>query len=421
MPEIRSYTKQHVRATNVSEVARKHDHYMREALVLAADAAKAGDVPVGCVIVRADEIVGRGANEIQRSGDPTRHAEMVAIEEAVRSIGEKFLDDCTLYVTLEPCAMCAGAIVLARIPIVVYGASDEKTGACRSVFEIVDHPQLNHRSTVRTGVLESECSAILSNFFSDQRKRDTSDSVTHTHDGFGTMGIKQGGVLWLVPTPIGNLDDMTLRAVKTLREADVIVCEDTRHSSPMLKRYDVPKKPLLSYHEHNERDRAREIVERVSAGQRVALISDAGMPGISDPGYRAVRACIEAGLTVTALPGASAMITAAAASGLPTDVLTFVGFPPQKKGRTVFLERVLRQPGTIIMYESPYRIVDLLRDIEQITGPDRPTVVAREISKLHEEYIRGSVHDVVQNLVSRTSVKGECVVLIGGEVEVGET
>ncbi|MCX6141269.1 MAG: 16S rRNA (cytidine(1402)-2'-O)-methyltransferase [Candidatus Kapabacteria bacterium] len=405
----------------MSEVARKHDEYMREALVLAASAAEAGDVPVGCVVVRGNEVVGRGANEIQRSGDPTRHAEMVAIEEAVRTIGEKFLEECTLYVTLEPCAMCAGAIVLARIPTVVYGAADEKTGACRSVFEILDNPQLNHRATVRTGILEQECSAILSDFFTVQRKRETTDNVVKTQAEYGTSSVKPGGVLWLVPTPIGNLDDMTLRAVKTLREADVIVCEDTRHSSPMLKRYDVPKKPLLSYHEHNERDRAREIVERVASGQRVALISDAGMPGISDPGYRAVRACIEAGLTVTALPGASAMITAAAASGLPTDILTFVGFPPQKKGRTAFLERVLRQPGTIIMYESPYRIVDLMRDIEQITGPDRQAVVARELSKLHEEYVRGTVHYVIDVLASRASVKGECVVLIGGEIEVGES
>lgn len=396
----------------MSDVARKHELYMREALVLAAAAADAGDVPVGCVIVRGDVVVGRGANEIQRMGDPTRHAEMVAIEDAVRTIGEKFLEECTIYVTLEPCAMCAGAIVLARIPTVVYGASDEKTGACRSVFEIVDDPRLNHRAIVRTGILEAECSELLTRFFAERRQLEPEQTEE--------APLPRAGILWLVPTPIGNLDDMTLRAVKTLREADVIVCEDTRHTSPMLKRYDVPKKPLLSYHEHNERDRAREIVDRISKGQRIALVSDAGMPGISDPGYRAVRACIEAGYTVTALPGASAMVTAAAASGLPTDVLTFVGFPPQKKGRTAFLERFLHQAATVIMYESPYRVLDLMRDIERVTGPQRQAVVARELSKLHEEYIRGTVGSIVADLSLRTSIKGECVVLVGSEEEHGD-
>ena len=149
------------------------------------------------------------------------------------------------------------------------------------------------------------------------------------------------------------------------------------------------------------------------------MISDAGMPGISDPGYRAVRACIDAGLTVTALPGASAMVTAAAASGLPTDVLTFVGFPPQKKGRVAFLQKILAQNGTIIMYESPYRLLDLLRDIETITGPNRPAVVAREISKLHEEYVRGTVSIVIASLAAKSSIKGECVVLIGGDMVQG--
>ena len=395
------------------DALRKHEQFMREALALAAEAAEAGDVPVGCVVVCEDAVVGRGANEIQRMGHPTRHAEIVAIEDASRSLGEKFLEKCTLYVTLEPCAMCAGAIVLSRIPTVIYGASDPKTGACRSVFEIVDDPRLNHQSIVRTGILEEECSAQLTQFFAERRQ----EPLVQSNDE--SPAISKSGVLWLVPTPIGNLDDMTLRAVKTLREADVIVCEDTRHSSPMLKRFDVPKKPLLSYHEHNERDRAKEIVERVRIGQRVAMISDAGMPGISDPGYRAVRACIDAGLTVTALPGASAMVTAAAASGLPTDVLTFVGFPPQKKGRVAFLQKILAQNGTIIMYESPYRLLDLLRDIETITGPNRPAVVAREISKLHEEYVRGTVSIVIASLAAKSSIKGECVVLIGGDMVQG--
>ena len=153
----------------MSEVARRHESFMRQALILAAEAGSEGDVPVGCVIVRGNDVVGRGANYIQRLGDPTRHAEIVAIEDAVRTIGEKFLHECTLYVTLEPCTMCAGAIVLARIPNLVYGASDAKTGACRSVFELVDDPRLNHNVVVRTGILEDECSRLLSEFFERQR------------------------------------------------------------------------------------------------------------------------------------------------------------------------------------------------------------------------------------------------------------
>ena len=390
----------------MSDVARRHEIYMREALALAADAAKSGDVPVGCVIVRGDDVVGRGANQIQQLGDPTRHAEIVAIEDAVRTIGEKFLHDCTLYVTLEPCTMCAGAIVLARIPNLVYGASDAKTGACRSVFELVDDPRLNHSVIVRTGILEQECAAVLSTFFEQQRAHPSA----HVHE---QSVAGKPGMLCLVPTPIGNLEDMTLRAVKTLRQADVIVCEDTRQTSPLLKKYDVPKKPLLSYHEHNERERADEIVRRVRSGQLVALVSDAGMPGISDPGYRAVRACVEEGLPVSALPGASAVITAAAASGLPTDRILFGGFLPHKKGRTAALESLLNVPSTtVILYESPHRMAQLLSELEELAGPNREVVIAREISKLHEEYLRGTVQHLRSVLEKRSGIKGECVVLI---------
>jgi 16S rRNA (cytidine1402-2'-O)-methyltransferase len=220
-------------------------------------------------------------------------------------------------------------------------------------------------------------------------------------------------MLCLVPTPIGNLEDMTLRAVKTLRKADVIVCEDTRQTSPLLKKYDVPKKPLLSYHEHNERERADEIVRRVRSGQLVALVSDAGMPGISDPGYRAVRACVEEGLPVSALPGASAVITAAAASGLPTDRILFGGFLPHKKGRTAALESLLNVPSTtVILYESPHRMAQLLSELEELAGPNREVVIARELSKLHEEYLRGTVQYLRGVLEQRTGIKGECVVLI---------
>ncbi|HBB25428.1 MAG TPA: 16S rRNA (cytidine(1402)-2'-O)-methyltransferase [Bacteroidetes bacterium] len=399
----------------MSEVQRRHESFMRQALELAAEAAAEGDVPVGCVIVHNDEVIGRGSNEIQRRADPTRHAEIVAIEEAVRVRGEKFLADCTLYVTLEPCAMCAGAIVLARIPTVVYGAADPKTGACRSVFELVDDPRLNHKAVIRTGILEQECSTVLSDFFAAQRSA-PSPAWPHVSD----MPSTPGGILWLVPTPIGNLEDMTLRSVKTLREADVIVCEDTRNAGPLLKRYDVPRKPLLSYHEHNERERAQEIVQRVRGGQKVALISDAGMPGISDPGYRAVRACVESGLTVCALPGPSAGVTAVAASGLPTDRVLFAGFLPQKKGRTAALAELTSTPATIVLYESPHRLLTLLEEIVAVAGPDRPVVLAREISKRFEEYVRGSARNVHDVCSQRGSIKGECVVMIGPSSESGE-
>lgn len=392
----------------MSEIQRRHESFMRQALELAAQAAADGDVPVGCVIVYGNEVVGRGSNEIQQRGDPTRHAEIVAIEDAVRTRGEKFLTDCTLYVTLEPCTMCAGAIVLARIPTVVYGASDPKTGACRSLFELVDDPRLNHTAVVRTGILEQECSAQLSEFFARQRGASESDRNSSAEP----PPAKAGGILWLVPTPIGNLEDMTLRAVKTLREADVIVCEDTRTAGPLLKRYDVPHKPLLSYHEHNERERAAEITQRVRSGQKVALISDAGMPGISDPGYRAVRACAEAGLTVSALPGPSAGVTAVAASGLPTDRVLFAGFLPQKKGRQAALQSLASISATVVLYESPHRLRTLLEEIVEIAGADRPVVLAREISKRFEEYVRGTALQVRDVCSQRGSIKGECVVMV---------
>jgi 16S rRNA (cytidine1402-2'-O)-methyltransferase len=382
---------------------------MRMALDEARQAAEHGDVPVGCVIVRGDDVVGRGANAIERTGEPTRHAEIEAIEMAARAIGEKFLDECTLYVTLEPCSMCAGAIVLARIPTVVYGAADPKTGACRSVFEIVDDPRLNHRAIVRTGVLAEECAELLSAFFAERRTQ----APTPPPDTTPTASA----ALMMVPVPIGNLDDVTRRALMALRDADVIVCEDTRSTGALLRHYNITAKRLVSNHEHNERERAAEIVRWLREGRKVVLVSDAGMPGISDPGYRAVRACLDAGLGVTALPGAIAFVTAAAASGLPTDALYFAGFPPHKKGRMTWLQGALARPETVVLYESPHRVVSLLDDVVDLAGPDRPVVLARELTKLHEEYVRGTAREVRDALASRASIKGECVVLIGGAAE----
>lgn len=405
----------------MSEAQRRHEHYMRLALDEARRAGDGGDVPVGCVIVRDDDVVGVGGNAIERTGDPTRHAEVVAIGEAVRHLGEKFLDGCTMYVTLEPCSMCAGAIVLARIPMVVYAAADEKTGACRSLFDLVDDPRLNHRATVRSGILADESRDLLQRFFAERRRGDTPTPPPSPTDGMDTLprqpGAKGAGCLTLVPTPIGNIEDITARALRALREADVICCEDTRHTGQLLQRYGKVRARLVSNHEHNERDRGADIVRWLREGQRVVLVSDAGMPAIADPGYRAVRACVEAGLRVEALPGPSAFVTAAAASGLATDMVLFAGFPPQKKGRLVWLERQLRRRETVVCYESPYRVAALLEDAERVAGPSRPVCLAREISKLHEEYLRGSIADVRAAIQARGGVKGECVVVFGGSPE----
>ncbi len=221
-------------------------------------------------------------------------------------------------------------------------------------------------------------------------------------------------MLVLVPTPVGNLHDVTRRALEVLQRADVIVCEDTRVTGQLLKHYGIAPRKLLSSHEHNEQVRAVEVVRRITSGETVALVSDAGMPGISDPGFRLVRACIDAGCAVTALPGPSAAITALAASGLPSDAFYFAGFPPQKKGRQTFLRALLERRETCVMYESPHRLERLLEEIAAIAGADRQVVVAREISKLHEEYLRGTVAEIHGVIGKRGGVKGECIVLVHG-------
>lgn len=399
----------------MSEVQRRHEMYMRQALQLAEQAALEGEVPVGCVVVHNNQVVGVGRNSVQCSSDPTGHAELTAIQNAVASVGEKFLPGATLYVTLEPCAMCAGAILLSRIGTVVYGAAEAKTGAVRSVFEILDNTRTNHQCIVRSGVLEQECSQILTSFFEAQRQDRA--TITETIKAEGTSlseNSQQTGTLFLVPTPIGNLGDITRRAITVLTSAHVVYCEDTRHTGMLLKHLGIRVKQLLSNHDHNERQRADEIVKRVAAGEKVALVSDAGMPGISDPGFRAVQACAAAGLTVTALPGASAGTTALAASGLPTDAWYFAGFAPQKKGRLTFVQSICRRIETVVMYESPHRIGKLLDELLTHAGPDRRVVVARELTKLHEEYLRGTLLQVVSIVQQRGGLKGECVVILEG-------
>jgi 16S rRNA (cytidine1402-2'-O)-methyltransferase len=220
------------------------------------------------------------------------------------------------------------------------------------------------------------------------------------------------GVLYVVATPIGNLEDITYRAVRVLGEAALIACEDTRQTRKLLDRYGI-RTSAVSYHEHNEQARAAELVERMLAGESVALVSDAGTPLVSDPGYRIVAAAIAAGIRVEPIPGASALLSALAASGLPTDAFQFAGFlPPKSSARRKTLESLKTFPATLVFYEAPHRILETLDEIEEIMGA-RPVVVARELTKLHEEFLRGSAREIRQTLAARTSVKGEITLLIG--------
>lgn len=220
------------------------------------------------------------------------------------------------------------------------------------------------------------------------------------------------GQLYLVATPIGNLEDITYRAVRLLREADLIACEDTRQTRKLLDHYEI-RKPTISYHEHNEAERTEELVSRMLAGTTLALVSDAGMPLVSDPGYRLVRGAIECGVPVVAVPGPSASLTALAASGLPTDSFRFGGFLPSKPGqRAKALEALADEHATLIFYEAPHRILEALDAVETVLGP-RPVVVARELTKMHEEYLRGTAADIYKQFSERDSIKGEMTLLIG--------
>jgi 16S rRNA (cytidine1402-2'-O)-methyltransferase len=220
------------------------------------------------------------------------------------------------------------------------------------------------------------------------------------------------GRLYVVATPIGNLEDITYRALRILREADLIACEDTRHTRKLLDHYGISK-PLTSYHKHNEAARAQELVAKLHADANVALVSDAGMPLVSDPGYRVVAAAIAAGIPVIPIPGPSAGVAALAASGLPTDSFYFGGFLPAKSGqRNRVLEALRDNSSTLIFYEAPHRILATLADVEKVLGP-RDVVVARELTKIYEEFLRGPVAEVRATLESRPPVKGEITLLIG--------
>lgn len=220
--------------------------------------------------------------------------------------------------------------------------------------------------------------------------------------------------LYIVPTPIGNLEDMTLRAIRVLRQVALIAAEDTRTSRVLLDHFEIIK-PMVSYHEHNKVQKIDDILETLLAGNDVALISDAGTPGISDPGYELINACLQAGVEVVSLPGANAAITALVASGLPTDRFTFLGFFPRKRHALVgLLQEMQHVPETLIAYESPYRLVESLETIVDVLGASRQVCVAREVTKMFEEFFRGTAAEA-REYFAQEPVRGEVTLLIAGE------
>lgn len=231
--------------------------------------------------------------------------------------------------------------------------------------------------------------------------------------------LQAGPALYLVATPIGNLEDITLRALRVLKEVDVIACEDTRQTQKLLNHYAIATR-TTSYHEHNEMTRSAELVKEMQEGASVALVTDAGMPGISDPGYRLIALAIRHHVPVVPVPGASAFLAALVASGLPTDSFRFSGFLPAKRGeRRAVLEGIKNSPRTQVFYEAPHRIVEAITDVIEVLGPRRHVVVAREVTKIHEEFLRGRAGEVLENLKVRAAVKGEITLLIGKAEEEG--
>jgi 16S rRNA (cytidine1402-2'-O)-methyltransferase len=222
------------------------------------------------------------------------------------------------------------------------------------------------------------------------------------------------GRLYLVPTPIGNLGDITFRAVEILKSVDLIACEDTRTSGVLFARYGI-ETSKTSFHIHNEHGKAARLAGQMATGLRLALVTDAGTPGISDPGYLLVRAAVDAGVPVECLAGASALVVALAASGLPSDRFVFEGFLPVKKGRRTRLDALVKEARTILLYESPHRLPRTLRDLGETLGPDTQACVARELSKKFEEYARGTLAELLEDFKSRPKVKGEIVLVIAGK------
>src|SRR5258706_2407920 len=228
----------------------------------------------------------------------------------------------------------------------------------------------------------------------------------------GRGSLAAGSALYLVATPIGNLEDITLRALRVLKEVDVIACEDTRQTQVLLSHYGIQTR-TVSYHEHNEMTKAAELVVDLESGGKIALVTDAGMPGISDPGLRLIALAIRHHVPVVPIPGASAFLAALVASGLPTDSFRFSGFLPAKSGqRRKLLESVKDSPRTQVFYEAPHRLLETLSDVSELLGDARHVVVAREVTKLHEEFLRGRAGEILEQLKARGGVKGEITLLI---------
>ena len=221
------------------------------------------------------------------------------------------------------------------------------------------------------------------------------------------------GRLYVVPTPVGNLEDMTFRAIRILKEADLILAEDTRTSGILLKHFEI-KNAMQSYHKFNEHKTVEGIINRLKAGETIALVSDAGTPGISDPGFLVVRECVKNDIEVQCLPGATAFVPALVASGLPDERFCFEGFLPQKKGRMTRLNGLVEEARTMIFYESPYRLVKTLTQFAEIFGPERQVSVCREISKIHEESVRGTLQEVIAHFTA-TEPRGEIVIILAGK------
>ena len=224
--------------------------------------------------------------------------------------------------------------------------------------------------------------------------------------------LAPGSALYLVATPIGNLEDITLRALRVLKAVDLIACEDTRQTQKLLSHYGIPTR-TVSYHEHNEMTKAAELIVDLESGAKIALVTDAGMPGISDPGFRLITLAIRHHVPVVPIPGASAFLAALVASGLPTDSFRFSGFLPVKSGqRRKLLESVRDSPRTQVFYEAPHRLLETLTDVVEVLGGERHVVVAREVTKIYEEFLRGRAAEVLEQLKSRGDVKGEITLLI---------
>ncbi len=221
--------------------------------------------------------------------------------------------------------------------------------------------------------------------------------------------------LYLVPTPVGNLGDITYRAVEVLKQVDLILAEDTRTSRTVMQHYGITT-PMQAYHIFNEHQVVRTLVERLDSGQQIALVTDAGTPGISDPGFLLVRECVRHGIDVECLPGATAFVPALVQSGLPCDRFIFLGFLPHKKGRQTALKSLTGETRTMVLYESPHRLVKLLGELQEVLGKERKISISREISKLHAETLRGSIADLLQHF-EKGEVRGEIVVVVGGNEE----